>query len=70
MKRISVKEKPEVCPNCGFTPVGTILYGMPVLTEKLVKEMAEGTTVLGGCCIHPGQVEWACKNCGCEFKKV
>ena len=66
---MNVATKPEVCPNCGFSPVGTILYGSHEYSKELEQILREGMTILGGCCFHPGQIEWACKNSGCEFKR-
>lgn len=65
---MDVAEKPEVCPNCGFSPVGTIVYGPPCWNDEQRRGLEDGSIIPGGCCIYPGRVEWACKNCGCEFK--
>jgi rubrerythrin len=69
---IEVKRKPIKCPICGFKPVGTILYGMPMMDDELEKEIESGTTIIGGCCvlIQVGvpQTKWECKKCGTQFK--
>ena len=68
MKRVTVSAKPLVCPYCGFSPVGDIIYGLPEYSKELERDLRVGDAVLGGICIHPGRVKWACKNCGCEFE--
>jgi len=33
LKRIERKSKPKKCPQCGHSPVGKILWGMPRMTD-------------------------------------
>lgn len=70
MKRMDVAEKPEVCPSCGSSPVGTIQYGELCPSPKLVREIMEGITIPGGGCGGTHLPKWACRNCGCEFMHV
>ena len=72
-ERVIRTRKPVKCPRCGFSPVGSILYGYPFFSEKLQAELQSGKTVLGGCelplndsleCIGPC---WECSKCGCQI---
>ena len=67
-KELIVGKKPEICPSCGFYPVGEIIYGYPVWDEVQQRGVEEGSIIIGGCCMFDGQPQWACKNCGCEFR--
>jgi len=55
-------EKPEKCPKCGFSPMGTILYGMPVTSDEFFRDVEEGSLIVGGCCIAVPSPTWACKK--------
>ena len=55
--------KPRKCPNCGFSPVGTILYGFPTFSPALKAEIEAGKTVLGGCDMSLLNPEWECSKC-------
>jgi ribosomal protein S27AE len=61
--------KPRRCPNCGTTPVATILYGMPAYDERMQKDLDEGRIALGGYCIGIDDPTWKCSNCGLEIYK-
>ena len=63
MKRIERKSNPKKCPNCGHTPVGKILWGMPDMSPKLQKSMEKGKTIIGGCCIGFDDPTWECSKC-------
>ena len=62
--RIERKQKPRKCPECKFSPVATILYGMPAYSEKLQEDMLTGRVTLGGCCVTNDDPEWECSRCG------
>ena len=66
-KNISFKYKPRKCPNCGFKPLGNILYGYPIFDEKLKKDLESGKVVLGGCCIGGLDPAWQCSKCESVF---
>lgn len=59
--------KTRNCPQCGSSNVAEILWGMPAYDEELEKKLADGSVVLGGCCISPADPDWHCNDCGCEF---
>jgi len=46
-----LKRKPKKCPKCGFSPVASILYGMPAYDEELERKLEDKPLVLGGCVI-------------------
>ena len=55
-----------VCPYCGSRDIAWILYGYPVYTEELQKELEEGKAVLGGCMIK--EKTHRCNTCGKDFQ--
>lgn len=63
------KRKPRRCPNCKHSPVASILYGMPICSEKLDNDLNAGLMALGGCVIRldGSQPKWKCINCESEF---
>lgn len=62
MRYESVK-KPRKCPACGSKGIASYLYGMPIFSKKLEKEMETGKTILGGCCISDDDPIWKCLSC-------
>ena len=63
MKRIERKSKPRKCPNCGHSPVGKILWGMPRMDDKLQELMDAGKIIIGGCCLSVDDATWECSKC-------
>ena len=59
--------KPKRCPKCGFSPVASILYGMPAHNEKLKRKFEDTSLVLGGCVVGYDDPKWQCTNCDSEF---
>jgi hypothetical protein len=45
------------CPFCGSTSTAQILYGLPLFSEKLEKQLEEGKLTLGGCCIKTADID-------------
>jgi hypothetical protein len=68
-EKIHFSKKPRKCPKCGFSPMATILYGMPVFSDKLKSDLDSGKISLGGCCVHdpfnPEMADpvWECTHC-------
>jgi hypothetical protein len=62
-----VSKKPSVCPVCQSKSIAQYLYGMPAYSEKLKKELDEGKTILGGCCISDQDPSFACQKCKTDF---
>jgi hypothetical protein len=67
--RIESKVKPEICHKCGSKRIAEILYGMPLGTSELQKDMEEGKIVLGGCCITNDDPKWQCVDCDAPIYK-
>ncbi len=62
-------KKPQVCPNCGHSPVADILFGL-IDYEHYEQAIARGEVVLGGCCIPwKNRPHWQCTACGMTFAK-
>ena len=62
-----LKRKPRKCPKCGFSPVASILYGMPAYDEELERRLENKSLVLGGCVVGYEDPKWQCTNCDSEF---
>ena len=62
-----LKRKPRKCPKCGFSPVASILYGMPACDEELERKLEDKSLVLGGCVVGYDDPKWQCTSCGKEF---
>jgi hypothetical protein len=62
-----VSKKPAVCPVCQSKNIAQYLYGMPAYSDKLKKELDEGKTILGGCCISDQDPSFACHECKTDF---
>jgi DNA-directed RNA polymerase subunit RPC12/RpoP len=56
------------CPKCGSKAIARIVYGYPLLDEKMEKDLKEGKIKLGGCCLWEGNPDYHCNTCGHEFK--
>ena len=65
--RIEYTKKPRKCPECGHSPLASILYGEPSFSEQLQRELNEGRTTLGGCCVTEGDPVWECTHCGLKM---
>jgi ribosomal protein L37AE/L43A len=68
-KRHYSPARPKTCPACGEKTVAKILFGMPALSDNLIKELDEGKTVLGGCMIETDSPTWQCTKCNTEIYK-
>lgn len=60
--------KPCKCPHCGGK-VASVLYGMPIYSEKLQADLDAGRIVLGGCEICEENHQWECTQCERKFYK-
>jgi DNA-directed RNA polymerase subunit RPC12/RpoP len=58
------------CPECASKDIAVILYGLPALSGKLEKAIAEGQVTLGGCLVYDGAPEWVCNACGNKFGEL
>ena len=66
---IRVKRKPRKCPHCGLAKIADILYGYPVFSPELEKELKDGKIELGGCCITGDDPMWKCTECETDIYK-
>lgn len=70
MARINkVTRKPRKCPYCRGN-VYRILYGEPMYSEYEYFEHFGEHVIFGGCCITGDDPEWACNECGREYKRL
>jgi hypothetical protein len=60
---IRVSEKPQKCPVCSSNKISIYLWGMPVFSNALHKELAEGKVKLGGCCVTGDDPAYHCMEC-------
>ena len=63
------REAEPRCPYCGSIHVGEYLYGLPVFSEELEKEIEEGKILLKGCLISDNDPGYHCHDCGKDFGK-
>ncbi len=61
------EDKKIICPFCNSDNVAEYLYGLPVFSEELNKEIKEGKIILGGCEIDDQFPLYKCNNCGKEW---
>ena len=66
---IRVKRKPRKCPQCGSAKIANILYGLPIFSPELEKELKDGKIELGGCCISDDDPIWKCTECEVDIYK-
>jgi hypothetical protein len=66
---IRVKRKPRKCPQCGSAKIADILYGLPIFSPELEKELKDGKIELGGCCISDDDPIWRCVDCETDIYK-
>lgn len=67
--RIERSTKPRRCPNCGHSPLASILYGYIGIDDGVDKKVEEGRIVFGGCCVSDDDPKWECTNCGQRIYK-
>jgi len=66
---IASKKKPNKCPECGSKKVATILWGLPLMNQKVERDLKEGKIVLGGCIITENDPVWQCIECDVQIYK-
>ncbi len=64
---LSMRPDGLLCPSCGSDKVIEIIYGLPVITQKIQKELEKKTITLGGCMAHENEPMWMCEICNCKF---
>lgn len=57
------------CPECNSSKIARFLYGLPMFSAKLDKQIKNGEVIIGGCVIRPGSPDYRCRDCGREFKE-
>ncbi len=65
--RVECAQQPSECPKCGHSPLASILYGLPLFSQGLEKEVKEGRITLGGCCVGKDDPAWECTRCGLKI---
>ena len=66
---IREKRKPPKCPKCRSARIADILYGLPIFSPELEKELKDGKIELGGCCVTGDDPIWKCTECGTDIYK-
>jgi hypothetical protein len=68
----AAKVPPIECPVpvCRSSRVARILYGLPMFTPELNRDLEEGRTVLAGCCVFGDDPEWVCLTCGHRWGRI
>jgi len=57
------RDKPAECPACGADRVARVVYGLPLFTTELERDLEEGRVVLGGCAVFDDSPQWECLGC-------
>jgi DNA-directed RNA polymerase subunit RPC12/RpoP len=65
--RHTARKKPAKCPDCGASPVASVLYGLPAMDEELDGKIEQGLVALGGCIVTGDDPQWRCVRCGAEI---
>jgi transposase-like protein len=60
-------KKINKCPFCNSENVAEILYGLPVGSKQLDKELESKKMVLGGCMISDDSPLYKCNDCQKKF---
>jgi len=66
-KQLFTRRKPKQCPNCGASPLASILYGMPSFDDALQDKLSRGLVALGGCVVSDNDPNWQCNKCGTQI---
>ena len=66
-KLIRLNSKPNYCPVCGSSKIGTYLWGEPAMSKRLESEIKEGKIIIAGCCISDDDPLYACLDCNIDF---
>ena len=69
MDMLHVIKKPNKCPRCAGN-VYKILYGMPACPEEEYYKRYGEHVVYGGCIMREDNPEYACCDCGLQFKEL
>lgn len=67
IKSVTVKSKPDKCPQCGFEHISTLLYGVCEIDQKLQKDIDDKKVLLGGCSLLKNSPLWFCSKCETEI---
>lgn len=52
------------CPVCGKGKPARIMYGYPMHSIELERDLSERRISLGGCCVTEDDDKWECNACG------
>lgn len=61
------KDTKKVCPKCGSENIASIMYGLPLMNDKLKERIDAGEIVLGGCVLHDYDSMNHCNKCKTSF---
>ena len=57
-----------VCPKCNSTNVAKYLWGLPMLSDQLLRDIEEGRVILGGCIICGEDPKFHCNDCKYDWR--
>jgi len=61
------EDDPVSCPCCGSCNVASYLYGMPVMSEDLERDLENHKVICAGCCVSEDDPAYHCNVCGKDF---
>lgn len=62
--------KPKTCPFCQSKNIASYLYGEPIFSDKLQKDIEEEKVILGGCIVFGNNPDYKCIDCKTDFYKI
>lgn len=57
------RRRPAKCPRCGKKSIARIIYGLPLMTDQLNRDLSDGKVILGGCSQEADDPAWKCTEC-------
>lgn len=67
--RMTLKDKPRQCPECGSNKIARIIYGLQAYRPELERDLDNGKVVIGGCVITDCDPAWRCIDCRGQIYK-
>lgn len=55
------------CPKCGSKNIAQYMYGLPIFSDELLKEIDNGKIKLGGCIVMEDAPKHHCNDCEEDF---
>ena len=57
----------QKCPKCGSKNIAKYMYGLPLFSDELLKDIDNGKIKLGGCIVMEDAPKYHCNDCKEDF---